>query len=356
LFSQFSNWFGKVLQTRVVLEHPEAPEDTRVLNLFRNRAELKKALGDTQDELHRLKDRVKLGEAATARVREQLEHLESRLATPMTGLHALLHYQLRDLWATGHAQIAALIRELAQQREDRERRQFLADLNRQLFERQQSARAECAQAEHVAADVRTKLAAIQGSLSRSRGWWQYFTRRELLRRGVAMQAEMRVADEQLRQARDQLMKIEEQGGAKYPGLSLQARRVLNLTAIAAAQVLALRLTPPALLARTADSMARSEPKIDGVQDAAASIVLMQEIGRAKATMSQNTPAINAEVRRLVDVLAAGVKYRLAADTTPTAESVQVTLRTSLGRSEAMNWDVLDQDLWSLSDLFYTEGD
>jgi hypothetical protein len=246
LLSQFSNWFGKVLQTRVVLEHPEAPEDTRVLNLFRNRAELKKVLGDTQDELHRLKDRVKLGEAATARVREQLEHLESRLAAPMTGLHALLHYQLRDLWATGHAQIAALIRELAQQREDRERRQFLADLNRQLFERQQSARAECAQAEHVAADVRTKLVAIQDALARSQGWWQYFKKRELSRRLVAMQAEMRVADDLLHQARDQLMKIEEQGGAKYPGLSLQARRVLNLTAIAAAQVLALRLSPPTL--------------------------------------------------------------------------------------------------------------
>jgi hypothetical protein len=173
---------------------------------------------------------------------------------------------------------------------------------------------------------------------------------------VAMQSEMRVADDQLQQARDQLMKIEEQGGAKYPGLSLPARRMLNLTAIAAAQVLALRLSPPTLLARTADSMARSEPKIDGVQDAASSIALMQEIGRAKAAMVQNMPAINAEVRRLVDILAAGVKYRLASDTTPAVESVQLTLRTSLARSEAMTWDVLDQDLWSLSDLFYAEGD
>ncbi len=159
---------------------------------------------------------MKLQEAATARVREQLEQLESRLAVPMTGLHALLHYQLRDLWATGHAQIATLVRELAQQREDRERRQFLADLNRQLFDRQQSARADCAQAEHVAADVRAKLTIIQASLARSQSWWQYFKRRELERRNLAMQAEVRAADGQLQQARDQLVKIEEQGGAKYP--------------------------------------------------------------------------------------------------------------------------------------------
>lgn len=352
MLSELTNWISKLLQSRVVLTHPEAPEDTRVLNLFRNRAELKKALGDSQDESHRLKDRVKLQEAATVRVREQLELLESRLAAPLTGLHALLHYQLRDLWSAAHAQIAALVRELAQQREDRERRQFLADLNRQLFERQQSARAACAQAENVSADVRAKLAAVQGALSAAQSWWQYFKRRELQRRRLVMQAEVTAADEMLEHARAQLLQVEEQGGAKYPGLSLQARRILNLAAIACAQVLAAHMTPPALLGRTAESMARSEPRIEGAQDAGSCLALMQEIGRAKAAMIQNAAAINAEVRRLVDALAAGAKYRTASDTTPTLDSVQLTLR---GSGEALAWDVLAQDLWSVSDLFYAEG-
>jgi hypothetical protein len=338
-----------------VPEHPEAPEDARLLHLFRNRAELKKSLGDAQDEQHRLKDRVKLQEAATARVREQLEQLEARLAVPMTGLHALLHYQLRDLWTTGHARIAAVLRELAQQREDRERRQFLADLNRQLFDRQQAARAECAQAEHVAADVRARLTAIQSALAKSQAWWQYFRRRDLERRNLAMQAEMRAADQQLQHVREQLVKIEEQGGAKYPGLSLQARRVLNLNAIAMAQLLALRLTPPALLARMADAMGRSEPKIEGVNDAASSIALMQEIGRAKAAVLQNGTTA-AELRPLVDSLAAGAKYRLPQDTTPTEDSVQQVLRAAAPQADSMTRDVLTRDLWSLSDLFYTYDD
>ncbi|MEO6186634.1 MAG: hypothetical protein ABIP38_07955, partial [Steroidobacteraceae bacterium] len=228
------------------------------------------------------------------------------------------------------------------------------DLNRQLFERQQVARAACAQAEHQAADVRAKLGAIQSSLSASQSWWQYFRRRELQRRRLVMQAEVAAADEVLGQARAQLLEVEEQGGAKYPGLSLQARRILNLTAIACAQVLASRLTPATLLGRTAEAMARSEPRIDGAQDAGSCIALMQEIGRAKAAMVQNAAAINTDVRRLVDGLAAGAKYRTASDTTPTLESVQATLRGAAG-SDAMTWDVLGQDLWSLSDLFYAEG-
>jgi hypothetical protein len=48
----------------------------------------------------------------------------------------------------------------------------------------------------------------------------------------------------------------------------------------------------------------------------------------------------------VDGLAAGVKYRLPADTTPTEESVLQVLKA----------DVLAQDLWSLSDLFYAQGE
>ena len=355
MFAQFTNWLKKGLRFRLVLVHPEDPEDTRVLNLFRNRAELKKTLGGSKDEVHRLRDRVKLGEAATARVREQLEQLESRLGVPMSGLQALLHYQLRDLWATGHTQIATLLRELAQQREERERRQFLADLNRQLFERQQSARAQCVEAEQAAAEVRAKLAGIRKALAAAKSWWQYFKRRDLQRRELAMQAEVSAADASLQQARDQLLRIEEQGGAKYPGLSLPARRVLNLNAIAMAQMLALQLMPPTLLGRAAAAMARNEPKIEGVNDAAGCLSLMQEIARAKAAMVQNGTIASAEVRRLVDVLAAGVKYRQGPDTTPTADSVQHTLRVALTRSQAMTWDVLEQDLWNVSDLFYAEG-
>ena len=356
LISHIGNWFGKLLRTRVVFEHPEAPEDTRVLNLFRNRAELKKTLGDARDEAHRLKDRVKLQEAATARVREQLERLEGRLAGPVSGMYCLVHYQLRDLWAAGHGQIAALAKELATQREDRERRQFLADLNRQLFERQQSARAACAAAEHASADVRARLSALSTALARSQSWWQYFTRRDLQRRRLGMQAEVAVVEEQLQQARAALTKIEEQGGAKYPGLSLDARRMLNLTIIACAQVQALRLSPPGLLARVADAVGSSEPKADGAGEPSALLADMQQIAAARAALIDGAAAVRADVRRLADQLAATVKFRTAADPLPTEESVQLALRATLPKSQPMSWDVLGQDLWNLSDLFYGAAD
>jgi hypothetical protein len=34
------------------------------------------------------------------------------------------------------------------------------------------------------------------------------------------------------------------------------------------------------------------------------------------------------------------------------DSVHIALRSSLAAGQQMNWDLLEQDLWSLSDLFY----
>jgi hypothetical protein len=349
--SDYSNWLGKLLRTRVKFEHPEAPEDERLIQLFRNRAELKKTLAETQDEVHRLKDRVKLQEAATARVREQLQRLEAFLGQPVSGLHCLVHYQLRELWETGHNQIAALVRELARAREERERRQFLADLNRQLFERQQDARAAAARAENAAADVRERLAAVQSALAASQRWWHYFRRRELLRQRAAIEAEAASTEQELEEARAQLVKIEEAGGARYPGLSLDAQRMLNLTIIAAAQVLALRVVPHTLVKRMIEAMSRAEPLMEGTPEQA--MASMQEIAKARAALTGNPQGLASEARRLADHLAANAQYRLPGETLPRDDSVHLALRSGLARGQQMHWDLLRQDLWAISELFYS---
>ncbi len=349
---RFANVVQNLLRSRVVLASPQEPEDTRILRLFRNRAELKKAFGDAQDEIHRLKDRVKLQEAATSRVQEQLGALEARLAAPAPGVQALIHYQLRDLWATGHALIGSLVRELAQQREDRERRQFTADLNRQVFERQQAARRALSAAEHSSADVRAKLAALQASLAKASSWWQYFRRKDLLRRRHAMQAESRTADATLEQARLELQQIEDESGAKFPGLSLESRRALNLTAIAFAQILALRLAPSGLLARAADAMSRSGPRDEAPAEVAAGVASMLEIARAKAAIRAGT-GLGVEARRLAEHIRESMRYFTQVDTTPSEDSVQAALLVALAKADAMSWDVLRQDLWSVSDLLYS---
>ena len=164
------------------------------------------------------KDRVKLQEAATARVREQLEALES--AAGRAGARAAGAAALSAARPVGHGRMRrsrSLVRELAQQREDRERRQFLAELNRQVFERQQAARAQLASAEHAAPTCAPSWLRIQGALARQRALVAVLHAPELLRRRHGHAGRDRGLRTSCCSRRAiELQQIEEQGGAQVP--------------------------------------------------------------------------------------------------------------------------------------------
>src|SRR5580692_101131 len=126
--------FGRLI--RVTPKGGEAPdEDHRVLTLFHNRAELKKAYGQLQEEVYRLQDRIKQQEGATARVQEMLGSLESRLGLTETAYPALVFYQLRAMWQRGREILEQFTQELSAQQEERERRALFVEFNRTQFSR-----------------------------------------------------------------------------------------------------------------------------------------------------------------------------------------------------------------------------
>src|ERR1700761_6533210 len=61
-----------------------SPDEERLMQLFQNRAGLKKAYADLKDEFHLLRDRLKQQEGATIRVQEQLDALGDLLGDPKT--------------------------------------------------------------------------------------------------------------------------------------------------------------------------------------------------------------------------------------------------------------------------------
>src|SRR5579884_2002130 len=151
-----AQWLMKSLRQLGFVKLPfrkEAPaeEDGRVLALFRNRAELKEAYGELQEETYRLKDRIKQQEGATQRVQEMLGALETRLGSPETAYPALVFYQLRRLWQSGRELIEQFVADLVRKQDERERRQHLAEHNRKQFTRRQAVEKQLRAAESTAA-------------------------------------------------------------------------------------------------------------------------------------------------------------------------------------------------------------
>src|ERR1700694_3426369 len=153
-------------------------DDGRVIDLFRKRIELKKSFSNAQEEIQRLKDRVKQQEGATARVQELLQDLQRRLTQPASGYQALVFYQLKELWSLGQRLLHQFVSELEAQQAERERRNFFADFNRRQFSRRQNVEAEYLKAEAAAAVARGRVGELERALRELQRFWHYFRRRK----------------------------------------------------------------------------------------------------------------------------------------------------------------------------------
>jgi hypothetical protein len=330
-----------------------SPEDDhRVLALFRNRAELKKAYGDLQEEIFRLKDLIKQQEAATQRVQDMLATLEGRLGTAETAYPALVFYQLRRLWQSGRELIASFIADLARQQEDRERLAHIAQHNRRQFARRQGAESRVRAAEGLHAEVAAQLTALEAERARLTRFWHYFKRRALERRIAAARAAVESAAASLGEARTALDQVGREGAPEFQGLSLTARRSINLAAIAYAEVLCLRLTqlkaPLLKLAREATARRETPDEYGSPKEC---VLLMGQIARAQRLIGERT-GWAAEVRARGARLQAAARYRGEADTAPLADSLAFTegdvlASPALGTQAERLPNVLAEDTWDL---------
>jgi hypothetical protein len=330
-------------------EAPPEQED-RVLTLFRNRAELKKAYGEREDEIYRLKDRIKQQEGATQRVQEMLNALEARLGMSDTGYPSLVFYQLRRLWQSGRELIEQLVADLVRQQDERERRQHLAEHNRRQFSRRQAVEKQLRTAESDAVEATSRVAELEAERARLTRFWHYFKRRGLEHRiGSAVTAAV-AANASLTEARGAAEELDKEPIPEFPGLSVESRRAINLAAIAYAETLCLRLVKTRLVTLAREATQRREVTDDyGSQPECE--MLMREIENAR-TVIQGRANIAQEITSRTERLKQVVRYRGPTDTSPTADSLafsegDVLANEPIGTTSARMPNVLAEDTWDL---------
>jgi chromosome segregation ATPase len=321
-----------------------------VLALFKNRAELKKAYGELEDEIYRLKDRIKQQEGATARVQEMLSALEQRLGAQESGYPALVFYQLRGLWQLGRELIEQFVADLARQLEERERRAHFAEFNRKQFARRQSVEAQLRSAETESADANARLVSLRAQHATLTRFWQYFKKRRVARQIEYARAAVGSAETALLDARAAFEAVEKEAAPEFAGLSLDARRAINLAAVAYAEVLCLRLVKTRLVTLAREATGRREVT-DDYGSRPECEALMAEIARGRALIQARTN-IAQEVKVRSERLKQIARYRGSSDSSPTPESIafsegDVLAGQTLGASAARMPNVLAEDTWDL---------
>jgi hypothetical protein len=331
-------------------EPPQEAEDDRVLALFRNRAELKKAHGELQEEIYRLKDRIKQQEGATSRVQEMLNALEVRLGMPESAYPAVVFYQLRRLWQSGREIIEQFVADLVRQQEERERRQHLAEHNRRQFSKREAAEKQLRGAETAAAEAIMNVSALESERARLTRFWHYFKRRALEHRITDAKNVAAAANFTLTEARAAAEAVEKEPQPEFPGLLIETRRAINIAAIAYAEVLCVRLgkTPLVRLAREATSRREATDEYGSREECEA---LMEEIDRAR-TLVQSRTNIAQEVKARSERIRQIARYRGAPDTSPMSDSLAFTEgdimdTETTGAGAARIPNVLSEDTWDL---------
>ncbi len=319
-------------------------DEERLMQLFQNRAGLKKAYADLKDEFHLLRDRLKQQEGATIRVQEQLDGLGDLLADPRTGFGALVFFQLRGLWKLCHQQLSGFASDITRQQEQRETAKHMADCeaakNARLADVDNRLQAAAAEADAQ----RERLSSAQGELQRLTAFWHYFARRRRQKSLEALRQQVVLADAAVGDLHAERTAISTEALSDFSGISLGARRNINLAIISYAESLCEHVDAFGLTARAKEAVARRvhEMSFGSRADCEG---YMQRVQKAQAAIA-NHKQITAAVRVKLERLRAACEYRNTADTVPTADS----LAAASAESGPANWNVLAEDYWDLYTL------
>lgn len=294
-------------------------DDERLLQLYWNRAELKKELSRLQDERHKLLEQLRNHEATFVRHDEQLLHLEEFLGNPETGTHALVYFQLRSLWRATSAKVAHFAQQLQQQQADREQR-------RQQLEFDRTRRLQLADFDRRIAEARSRADTLdaqvklqEAELEQMRGFWNYARRRRLSEQIATEREQWDSAVTEVTDLSDDRTTLEEKAPPQFEGISIDGRRIVNTAVIAYAQQLVAQLSGGglAVLAKETTSKRVFDTKYGTREECSRLMLLLREALAAIKSEKDNLSVL----KERTEALRAIAAYRSDADTVPLTDSI-----------------------------------
>lgn len=235
------------------VSNEKGDENEKLVELFKNRAELKKEFAKLRKEQYRLQQRVKEQQGATARITQKLEHLESLLVDAEWVHTVVVFYQLRALNRRCKRKLARFAEQLKQQRERR-----LQDGLRAGW--QQDLKQEIAALQQQIGEHRMHVQALEDRLEAERHRLDSMSGFARVMKGRAASGEADEISAQLVDAQQveqellmELDKIQKRESPDIPGLGNADKRSINFTIIAFAQQLYLRFSDQQLASLVKES-------------------------------------------------------------------------------------------------------
>lgn len=330
-------------------------QQQQLLLLFEKRNELKREFGRTLAELESLRARHAELSTRYEHDRNRLEGLEALLSDPQRAQNAIIYYRLNSLWQHCRDLLERRRAELIEKFELLEKQKVLEQFKAQAADQQRQLESRFDQLDSLYQEMADTLKTLHEQLRAASKFWHYFRRKKLAE-------DVQVAEEQVAPIvaqRDEclaeLERVRDREPPAYKGLSIAARREINIQLIALAQYLYIHFSENdfSAMARATQDKNPGESHYGTPQECLAMEKPLREI----LQRLKNDEKRAERLKRRADFLRQHVHFSGNADSIPDSQSISKIVLSVGGTSQTLDSirgdvpvNVIEQGYWNVDEL------
>jgi len=325
----------------------KSQDSEKLMDLYWNRAELKKEFAGMRKEQFRLEDKIKRQEGATARLQQKLDYLEDLLIDPQQAHNVVVYFQFRGMAMQSERKLAKFAEQLKQQREQKEHDSFLGDWNDKLLEEASQVKLQILEKRDQVQQLEDQLQAERQRLTAMSAFVRFFRGRSLtkLLDDLATQIETAQQEEQTLKEDVKIIKNRQPPGSQ--GLDIATKRSINLMILAFAQHLYVHFANDDLVDLIKEAGEKSVGAI-AYGSKYECEQLLTRMQKCNEKFEQNTDFADTLQKRAL-LLGERAKFHQNTDAVPDSESVRALFRIGddgLIRESDVN--MLGDNYWGIS--------
>ena len=330
---------------------PEKDEDDseKLLDLYWNRAELKKEFASLREQNYQLKERVKFHEGQTVRMQQKLEHLESLLLDPEWVYNVVTFFQLRRLAMRCRGRVERFSEQLKQQREKRQYSEALVSWN-------EDRKKEAAEIQRRIGERRLRVQMLEDRMQAERQ--RLVSMNSLVRflkgRRVTKELDQLATEMVLRQQQesDLLAKLDDLQKLSPPdqqGLDIATKRSINFMILAFAQQLFLHLADDDLSMLAKEATEKSVGAVN-YGDKKRCDFILSSIAKRVETLDKAEESVDI-LKHRARLIAENAMFRSDEDTVPVSGTVSTIFDiTKNGVVRKRDGNLLGDNYWKLAEF------
>ena len=329
----------------------EKTEDSdKLMELYWNRAELKKEFAGMRKEKYRLQDRIKEQEGQTARIQQRLDHLEDLLVDPDWAHNVVVYYQLRGLGRRAERKLARFAEQVKQQREQKTHDNLLVNWNEDRKEEARSAEGQVLETRDRIQQLEDQLQLEQRRLTSMSRFMRLFRGRSLMKLIDSLATELEATVLQEQSLHDQIEEIMNRRPPDHQGLDIAAKRSINLMILAFAQQIYIQFDETGIAAQAKEATEKSVGAINYGSPHECE-QLLARIHKSAAIMERATDFADILKRRVM-LLGERARFPGNDDAVPIPGTVSTLFRIdSNGMIRESEVNTVGENYWGISKVF-----